>query len=62
MWLEKTQVRQFSNHSKMAYDILLTPAMLAEPERIFSGAEITITTRRNRPLMMTVRALECLKS
>src|SRR5882757_1729129 len=32
----------------MALDILSIPAMSAEPERLFSGAKISITDRRNR--------------
>lgn len=32
----------------MAVDILSIPAMSAEPERLFSGAKITITDRQNR--------------
>ena len=48
--------------SKMAVDILLIPAMSAEPERLFSGAKITITDRRNRLGSDVVETLECLKS
>jgi hypothetical protein len=36
--------------------------MSAEPERLFSGAKITITDRRNRLESDTIEALECLKS
>ena len=43
-------------------DILSIPAMSAEPERLFSGAKITITDRRNRLGSDVVEALECLKS
>ena len=46
----------------MAIDILLIPAMSADLERLFSGAKITITDRRNRLGIKTIQALECLKS
>src|SRR6266536_4158053 len=46
----------------MALDILSIPAMSADPERLFSGAKITISDRRNRLGIYTVEALECLKS
>jgi hAT family dimerisation domain. len=36
--------------------------MLADPERLFLGAKITISNRRNRLSIYTVKALECLKS
>jgi len=46
----------------MALDILSIPTMSADPERLFSGAKITITDRRNRLGIDTIEALECLKS
>jgi hypothetical protein len=46
----------------MALDILSVLAMLADPERLFSGAKITISDWRNRLGILTVEALECLKS
>ena len=46
----------------MALDILSIPAMSAEPERLFSGAKITISDRRNRLTVDTIQALQCLKS
>jgi hypothetical protein len=46
----------------MALDVLLIPAMSVDPERLFSGAKITISGRRNRLGILTVEALECLKS
>jgi hypothetical protein len=36
--------------------------MAAEPERLFSGAKISITDRRNRLGIEVIQALECLKS
>lgn len=61
-WLEETQQKNYPNLSKMAVDILSIPAMSAEPERLFSGAKVTITDRRNRLGSDVVEALECLKS
>jgi len=61
-WLEPTQQKNFPNLSKMALDILSIPAMSADPERLFSGAKITISDRRNRLGIYTIEALECLKS
>ncbi len=46
----------------MALDILSIPTMSASPERLFSGAKITISDRRCRLRMPTIQALECLKS
>jgi hypothetical protein len=44
------------------YSVLSIPAMPAEPERLFSGAKITITDRRNRLGIESIEAIECLKS
>ena len=46
----------------MALNILSIPVMSADPERLFSGAKITISDRRNRLRIATIQALECLKS
>jgi hypothetical protein len=48
--------------SLIALDILSIPAMSAEPERLFSGAKITITDCRNRLGIESIKAIECLKS
>ena len=61
-WLEETQQKVYPNLSKMALDMLSIPAMSAEPERLFSGAKISITDRRNRLGIESIEALECLKS
>jgi hypothetical protein len=61
-WLEPTQRKSYPALSVMALDILSIPAMSAEPERLFSGAKITITDRRNRLGIETIEAIECLKS
>jgi hypothetical protein len=45
----------------MALDILSVPTMSADPERLFSGAKITVSDRRNRLGIHTIKALECLK-
>ncbi len=36
--------------------------MLAKPERLFSGAKITITDCRNKLGIESIEAIECLKS
>lgn len=46
----------------MALDVLSILAMSADPERLFSRAKITISDRHNRLGILTVEALECLKS
>jgi hAT family C-terminal dimerisation region len=61
-WLEPTQQKIYPNLSKMALDILSIPSMSADPERLFSGAKITVSDRRNRLGIYTLEALECLKS
>jgi hypothetical protein len=61
-WLETTQRISFPALSVMALDILSIPAMSAEPERLFSGAKITITDRRNQLGIESIQAIECLKS
>ena len=61
-WLEPTQRKTYPNLSIMALDILSIPAMSAEPERLFSGAKITITDCRNRLGIKSIEAIECLKS
>jgi hypothetical protein len=60
-WLKLTQRKSYPNLSIMALDILLIPAMSAEPERLFVGAKITITDRRNRFGIKSIKAIECLK-
>ncbi len=46
----------------MALDVLSIPVMSADPKRLFSGAKIAISDRRNRLGIHTLEALECLKS
>lgn len=61
-WLEPTQRNSYPALSIMALDILSIPAMSAEPERLFSGAKVTITDRRNQLGIESIQAIECLKS
>jgi hAT family C-terminal dimerisation region len=44
----------------MAFDILPTPAMCAETERIFSGTKLTISPQRKRLEDDIIEATECL--
>ncbi len=46
----------------MAIDIYSIPAMSAEPERVFSGAKLTVSDQRNGLKSETIELLECLKS
>jgi hypothetical protein len=46
----------------MDIELLSIPAMSAEPERLFSGAKLTITDQRACLQLQTIEATECLKS
>jgi hypothetical protein len=61
-WMEPAQRATYPNLAIMALDMLSIPAMSDEPERLFSGAGVTITERRNRLGVESIEALECLKS
>lgn len=61
-WLEATQQKTYPALSIKALDILSIPAISAEPERLFSGAGITITDCRNKLGIESIQATECLKS
>ena len=61
-WLEPTQRKRFPDLSKMALDLLSIPAMSADPERLWSGAKITVDDRRGRLGIHKIQAIECLKS
>ena len=61
-WLESTQQLDYPNLLIMALDLLSIPAMSAEPERLFSGAKVTITDRRNKLGIRMIQAIESLKS
>ena len=53
-WIKPTQQKRFLNLSKIALNVLSIPAMSADPERLFLGAKITITDRRNRLGIRTI--------
>ncbi len=61
-WIEERQKRDFPNLLRIALDILLIPAMAADPERLFSSTGLTVTDRRNNLLIQSIEALECIKS
>jgi hypothetical protein len=46
----------------MVLDILSIPAMLADPERLFSSAKLLISDLRNKRGIDIIKAFECLKS
>ncbi|PMD55410.1 uncharacterized protein K444DRAFT_537541, partial [Hyaloscypha bicolor E] len=52
----------YPNLSRMALDILSIPAILADPERLFSSAKLLISDLRNKLGMDIIKAFECLKS
>ena len=61
---EEHQIASFRRKdlAQMALEYLSIPAMSAEPERVFSGARITISDRRCSLGDEAIYALECLKS
>jgi hAT family C-terminal dimerisation region len=59
-WLEEVQRRTYPSLSQFAIDILSIPAMLAEPDRVFSGCWRTISWQRMRLGVKAVEG-ECLK-
>jgi hypothetical protein len=61
-WVSKLSEPQWRDLARMALDYLAIPAMSAEPERVFSGAKITLSDRRCRMGDDALEALECLKS
>jgi len=61
-WFERSQDSQWRDLARMALTYLTLPAMSAEPERVFSGAKITLSDRRCRMGDDAVEAVECLKS
>jgi len=61
-WFERLQDTQWRDLARMALTYLTLPAMSAEPERVFSGAKITLSDRRCRMGDNAVEAVECLKS
>ena len=61
-WLEPSQCQMYPNLFRMAIELLSIPAMSAEPERLFSGAKLTISDQRASLQAQTIEATECLKS
>jgi hypothetical protein len=57
---ETTTRQDASEYDSLTY--LTLPAMSAEPERVFSGAKITLSDRQCRMGDDAVKAGECLKS
>jgi hypothetical protein len=58
----KSNMSQFPNLSKMAYDYLSIPATSVPSEQCFSASKNLITDNRNRLAGKTVRACMCLRS
>ena len=61
-WLCKRKDSRWKDLARMALEMLSIPAMSTEPERVFSGAKITISDRRSRLGDGIIEALECCKS
>jgi hypothetical protein len=61
-WAAKRLDPRSKDLARTALEYLSIPAMSAEPERVFSGAKITISDRRCRLGDDAINALECLKS
>ena len=47
-WVSRLAEPQWRDLARMALDYLTIPAMSAEPDRVFSGAKITLSDRRCR--------------
>jgi hypothetical protein len=60
--MEERQKRDFPNLLRIALNILLIPAIAADPKRLFSSAGLTVTNRRNHLSIKSIEALECIKS
>ena len=61
-WASKSCDPGWKDLSRMALEYLSIPAMSAEPERVFSGAKISLSHRRCSMGDDALEALECLKS
>ncbi len=61
-WISPAQRSRFLLLSSMAIDIFSIPAMSSEAERVFSGANLTITDEGSSLHIDIPEALECLKS
>jgi len=61
-WLQESQQTSFPSLSKLAINVFSIPSMSTEPERVFSGARITISWDRTQLGSKMVEYSECLKS
>ena len=61
-WSARRLEPRWKDLAQMALEYLSIPAMSAEPERVFSGAKITISDRRCGLGDEAINALQCLKS
>ena len=61
-WLNPSNHIHYPLLYRMAIDILSIPPMSSEPERIFSGAQRTITWQQMKLGPVNIERLECLKS
>ena len=61
-WLESTQQHAYPNLARMAVDLLLIPAMAADPEQLFLSTGYMINNCQNCLNINTIQALKCLKS
>jgi hAT family C-terminal dimerisation region len=61
-WYDRLHDPHWKDLARMALTYLTLPAMSAEPERVFSGAKITLSDRRCRMGDDVLEAVECLKS
>jgi hypothetical protein len=61
-WAGKRNDPRWKDLARMALEILSIPAMSTEPERVFSGAKITISDCQCSLGDNIVEALECCKS
>ncbi len=60
-WLKREQRERLPKLLRMAINIFSIPAILSEPERVFSGVKHTITDQRISLKSETIELLECLK-
>jgi hypothetical protein len=61
-WAGKRNDPRLKDLARMALEILSIPALSNEPERVFSGAKITISDRQSCLGDHIIEALECCKS
>jgi len=61
-WVDRLHDPRLSRHAHVGVDLMSIPAILDEPERLFSSAKLLISDRRNRLGDDIMEASECLKS